>query len=104
MLPRTQLPEPSTPGNAPVFRRMDGDGLSSLSQAGHESCVLLRLPAVLKARGRSRSSHYQDIKDGLFPRPVALGRHAVGWPEHEVATVNSARIAGMWTKEKFVPW
>ncbi len=95
MMPRAQLPEPFTSGADPQIRQMYGDRLSSLLQAGHESCVLLRLPAVLKARGRSRSSHYQDIKEGLFPRPVALGRHAVGWPDHEVTKVNSARIAGM---------
>ena len=55
---------------------------------------ILRLPAVLNARGRSRSSHYLDIKQGLFTRPVPLGARAVGWPEHEVTTLNAARIAG----------
>jgi prophage regulatory protein len=55
---------------------------------------ILRLPAVLNARGRSRSSHYLDIKQGLFTSPVSLGARAVGWPEHEVATLNAARIAG----------
>lgn len=58
------------------------------------SYTLLRLPAVLKARGRSRSSHYADIKRGLFTRQVDLGVHCVGWPEHEVIALNQARIAG----------
>lgn len=61
--------------------------------------TLLRLPAVLKARGRSRSSHYTDIKHGLFTRQVNLGVHCVGWPEHEVIALNEARIAGMADRE-----
>lgn len=56
--------------------------------------AILRLPAVLKARGRSRSTHYKDIEDGLFTHSVSLGARSVGWPEHEVATLNEARIAG----------
>ncbi len=56
--------------------------------------AILRLPAVLQARGRSRSTHYLDIEQGLFTRPVSLGARAVGWPEHEVVALNEARIAG----------
>ncbi|WP_441316712.1 helix-turn-helix transcriptional regulator [Geothrix sp.] len=56
--------------------------------------AILRLPAVLQARGRSRSTHYLDIRQGLFTRPVSLGARSVGWPEHEVAALNEARIAG----------
>jgi prophage regulatory protein len=58
------------------------------------SHAILRLPEVLRARGRSRSSHYQDIQQGLFTHPVSIGARAVGWPEHEVAALNVARIAG----------
>ncbi|PPD49045.1 MAG: transcriptional regulator [Methylobacter sp.] len=58
------------------------------------SNIILRLPAVLRQRGRSRSAHYLDIQQGLFTRPVAIGQRAVGWPEHEVNELNTARIAG----------
>jgi prophage regulatory protein len=58
------------------------------------SRTILRLPAVLKRRGRSRSSHYADIKSGLFVRPVQIGLRAVGTPEDEVDALNAARIAG----------
>ena len=58
------------------------------------SSTILRLPAVLRARGRSRSTHYLDIQQGLFTRPVAIGARSVGWPEHEVEAINEARIAG----------
>jgi prophage regulatory protein len=55
---------------------------------------ILRLSAVLRERGRSRSSHYLDIQQGLFTPPVQIGLRAVGWPTTEVATINAARIAG----------
>jgi len=57
--------------------------------------TILRLPSVLRERGRSRSSHYQDIRQGLFTRPVTIGSRAVGWPSREVEALNAARIAGM---------
>jgi prophage regulatory protein len=56
--------------------------------------TILRLPAVLRERGRSRSAHYLDIQQGLYTRPVSIGARAVGWPENEVAALNAARIAG----------
>jgi prophage regulatory protein len=56
--------------------------------------TILRLPVVLKERGRSRSAHYQDIQQGLFTKPVSIGLRAVGWPENEVLALNAARIAG----------
>ena len=55
--------------------------------------TILRLPAVLRERGRSRSSHYLDIQQGLFTQPVTIGLRAVGWPVNEVAILNAARIA-----------
>ncbi|MET0008719.1 MAG: AlpA family phage regulatory protein [Candidatus Thiodiazotropha sp. 6PLUC9] len=55
---------------------------------------ILRLPTVLRKRGRSRSAHYLDIQEGLFTHPVSIGSRAVGWPAHEVDAINAARIAG----------
>lgn len=55
---------------------------------------ILRLPIVLRVRGRSRTMHYRDIKMGLFTPPVSIGARAVGWPSFEVAALNEARIAG----------
>ena len=56
--------------------------------------TILRLPAVLRERARSRSAHYLDIQQGLFTHPVQIGLRAVGWPASEVAALNAARIAG----------
>jgi prophage regulatory protein len=55
---------------------------------------ILRLPAVKAATGLSRSTVYLRIADGVFTHPVSLGGRAVGWPAHEVAALNAARIAG----------
>jgi prophage regulatory protein len=61
--------------------------------------TILRLPSVLHDRGRSRSSHYLDMKQGLFTSPVSIGTRSVGWPEHEVTALNAARIAGKTDEE-----
>ncbi|MCU1302678.1 MAG: hypothetical protein JWQ87_2962 [Candidatus Sulfotelmatobacter sp.] len=49
---------------------------------------------VQEAMGWSRSTLYEKISRGLFPRPVKLeacGR-AVGWPEREVTAYQKSRI------------
>lgn len=55
---------------------------------------LLRAPLVLKARGIGRSSHYRDVSNGLFTRPIAIGPRAKAWPDFEVEALVRARIAG----------
>ncbi len=56
--------------------------------------TLLRLPEVLRIRGRCRSSHYTDIQHGLFTPPVSIGARCVAWPASEVEALNLARISG----------
>ena len=46
--------------------------------------VILRLPAVKARTGLSRSTIYQRVSEGAFPKPVNLGKRAVGWLESEV--------------------
>jgi prophage regulatory protein len=64
---------------------------------------ILRLPAVLEATGKSRSSIYCDIAEGLFPAPVKLGRRAVGWRIDDLnawlCSRVSARASG-WSRAK----
>lgn len=55
--------------------------------------TILRLPAVLHATGLSRSTIYQRVADGAFPRPVSLGGRSVGWLESEVEQWVERRIA-----------
>ena len=56
--------------------------------------TILRLPALIVGTGLSRSTIYLRIAQGVFTRPVSLGSRAVGWPAHELAAINAARIAG----------
>ena len=45
---------------------------------------LLRLPDVLKRTALSRSTLYDLIKKGQFPRQIQLSIRCVGWSEDEV--------------------
>lgn len=45
---------------------------------------VLRLPQVLAKIGLSRSTTYAMIADGNFPKPIKLGKRAVGWVDTEV--------------------
>ena len=45
---------------------------------------ILRLPAVKACTGLSRSTIYQRIVEGRFPKSVSLGGRAVGWVEAEI--------------------
>ena len=46
--------------------------------------TILRLPAVKARTGLSRSSIYLRVTEGTFPKPVRLGRRAVGWVDAEI--------------------
>lgn len=51
----------------------------------------LRRPAVETITGLSRSSIYDMMTRGDFPRPVRIGRRAVAWPESAVMEWLAAR-------------
>ena len=53
-----------------------------------------RIATVVEIRGKCRSSHYADIKAGLFPPPIKIGPRAAAHPENETEAVQAARIAG----------
>ncbi len=55
---------------------------------------LLKLHGVLALTATSRSTHYQQIKQGLMVKPIAQAIQAVAYPEHEVQAIIAARIAG----------
>jgi prophage regulatory protein len=54
--------------------------------------TILRLSAVKARTGLSRSTIYQRIADGNFPKPVNLGARAVGWLETDVENFLAALI------------
>ena len=53
---------------------------------------VLRLPVVMNRVGLGSSFIYLLIQRGEFPKPVHLGKRAVGWPEAEV---------NAWLEERF---
>ena len=57
--------------------------------------MLWTIDAVKRERGnKSRTSVYNDVRDGLLTPPIAIGPRSRRWPDYEIATINSARIAG----------
>jgi prophage regulatory protein len=53
---------------------------------------ILRLPLVKARTGLSRSTIYQRVGEGTFPRPMNLGARAVGWLETEIDGWLTAQI------------
>ena len=45
---------------------------------------ILRRRQLEEQLGLSRSAIYQMVADGLFPKPIKLGRRAVGWRADDV--------------------
>jgi prophage regulatory protein len=43
-----------------------------------------RLLSTLNVTGLCRSSLYDQLKKGLFPEPVMLGKRAIGWRESDL--------------------
>ena len=54
--------------------------------------TILRLPTVKARTGLSRSTIYQRVADGNFPKPVNLGARAVGWLEAEIDSWLAAQV------------
>lgn len=54
---------------------------------------VLRLPEVEQRTGLGRSWIYDAVARGRFPRPIAIGKRAAGWLEHEVDAWLDERIA-----------
>ena len=54
--------------------------------------AFLRRKQVETRTGLSRSTIYQYIQDGAFPKPVPLGPRAVGWLESDVSEWIAGRV------------
>lgn len=61
------------------------------SAAGDMATVFLRLQAVIRVTGLSRSTLYRLIADEQFPRPVRLGPRAVAWRHADIEAWGEAR-------------
>lgn len=54
--------------------------------------VILRLPSVRSRVGYSRSSIYNYMAKGEFPKPVRLGTRAIGWLESDIEQWIASRV------------
>ncbi len=54
---------------------------------------ILRRPAVEARTGLSRSTIYAMMAEGRFPKPVRLGKRAVGWMESTISEWLNSRIS-----------
>ena len=55
---------------------------------------IVRITKVIAEQGICRSTIYNRISRGLFPRPISLGPRMVGWREVEIEAINAAHIRG----------
>jgi prophage regulatory protein len=53
---------------------------------------ILRRPEVEERTGLSRSSLYESIKKGLFPKPLKLSARSIGWAESTINEWIESRI------------
>ncbi len=44
----------------------------------------LRLPAILKIFPVGKSTWWQGVKDGRFPKPVKLGKRTTAWKVEDI--------------------
>ena len=52
---------------------------------------LLRRPEVERETGLSRSTIYERMEAGTFPRPLRVGPRAVRWPANEIEAWKAAQ-------------
>lgn len=57
-----------------------------------EALAIMRRKQVEARTGLSRSTIYQRMADGSFPKAVSLGPRAVGWIESEVSDWLAAQV------------
>jgi prophage regulatory protein len=61
--------------------------------------IFLRIAEVERVTGLPRSTIYEMVPKGLFPKQVRLSPRAVGWLESEIAEWQAARISERDSKE-----
>jgi prophage regulatory protein len=60
---------------------------------------ILRIPEICRRTGECRSTLYNRIREGLWPKLIAIGPRLRGQPDYEVDQMIAARIAGRTTEE-----
>jgi prophage regulatory protein len=62
--------------------------------------TILRRSEVERATGLPRSTIYEMMDNGKFPKPVPLGARSVGWIEAEIIAWQKDRISRRDKKQK----
>lgn len=58
---------------------------------------VVRIAEVIAQTGLPRSSLYEQVKKGTFPKPIRLGARSVGWRVKDVeAWIASRPQGGSW--------
>ena len=58
------------------------------------SIKILRRPEVEQIVGLSRSTLYAMMAENTFPKPIKLGKRAIGWPDNVIAGWIEERTSG----------
>lgn len=53
---------------------------------------ILRLPEVINRTGQRKTTIYEQIQAGTFPKQIRLGGTSVGWLEHEISLWIEERV------------
>jgi prophage regulatory protein len=53
---------------------------------------IIKLPSVINISGLSRTSIYNRIEEGTFPKQISLGERSVGWVKSEIISWIDSRI------------
>jgi prophage regulatory protein len=53
---------------------------------------IIKLPSVINITGISRTSIYNRIEEGTFPKQINLGERSVGWVKSEILEWINVRI------------
>lgn len=53
----------------------------------------IRLPEVMKMTGKPRTSIYEDMRIGSFPKAILIGKRAVAWTEEDILSWMCARAS-----------
>lgn len=56
---------------------------------------LIRLPEVIHDTGLGRTSIYNGVADGTFPKPVKIGARAIAWRARDIKQWIDDRCAGV---------
>ena len=55
-----------------------------MGSASAQAYEIERINQVSKRTTKSKSTIYNYIKEGTFPKPIKLGPRSVGWLSHEI--------------------